>query len=56
MQVIVDNKINGFEEARKALAGSSFLVEGVIHDSPAKGQSIELHASNVQLLCGSDEK
>jgi len=56
LQVIVDNNVPGFEEACKALTGSSFVVEGVVVESPAKGQKVELKATSVQLLCNTDEK
>mmetsp|Transcript_74890 Transcript_74890/g.161968 ORF Transcript_74890/g.161968 Transcript_74890/m.161968 type:complete len:110 (-) Transcript_74890:945-1274(-) len=56
LQVVIDGNVPGFEEAAKSLAGSSFMVEGMLKESPAKGQKFELHASNVKMLGGSDEK
>lgn len=56
LQVVVDADVSGFEEASKALAGSSYMIEGEVKKSPAKGQSIELHASSIKVLGGSDEK
>lgn len=56
IQIVVDNNVPGFEEARKALTGSSFLIEGTVIKSPAKGQKIEVQATSVQLLCNTDEK
>lgn len=56
LQIVVDGHVKGFEEASKALAGSSFMIEGLLKESPAKGQKFELHASDVKLLGGSDEK
>lgn len=55
IQVVIDAGVPGFEAASKALAGSSYLVEGVLKASQAKGQKVELHATSVNLLCGSEE-
>lgn len=56
MQVVVDKAVPGFDDSKKALAGSSFMVEGLIKESPAKGQEVELHATAVTVLGGSDER
>jgi asparaginyl-tRNA synthetase len=56
LQVICDQAIPGFEELSKSLAGSSFMVEGVLKESPAKGQKFELHATSVKMLGGSDDR
>jgi len=56
LQVVVDDNVTGFAEASKSLAGSSFMIEGEVKKSITKGQVVELHAKNVELLGGSDEK
>lgn len=56
VQIIVDKSVPGFNESKKALAGSSFMVEGLVKESPAKGQDVEVHAIKVDMLGGSDEK
>jgi len=56
LQIIVDKATPGFDESKKALAGSSFVVEGLLKESPAKGQDVELHATSVKVCGGSDEK
>lgn len=32
------------------------MIEGLVKESPAKGQEVEVHATQVSLLGGSDEK
>lgn len=56
LQIIVDKKVPGFDDSFKSLVGSSYDIEGILKESPAKGQLIELHATNVRLLGGSDSK
>lgn len=40
----------GFEEASKCGVGSSLRVEGLVVESPAKGQAIEVKASKIKVL------
>jgi len=56
LQIIVDKAVPGFNESKKALAGSSFMIEGLVKESPAQGQEVEVHATSVEVLGGSDEK
>jgi len=55
LQVIVDNTLPEYTEAVQRLqTGSAVRVEGVLHSSPGKGQSVELKAETCQVLGWSD--
>jgi|SRR5690554_2414363 len=48
IQVIVDSSVDGYnEKILKITTGSSITVEGVVKDSPGKGQRYEIHAGSV---------
>lgn len=49
VQVVYDNKIEGFDDIQKIKNGSSITVEGKVIPSPAKGQAFEVQASKVIL-------
>lgn len=50
LQVIVDAGISGFENIPKMTTGASVSVMGKLLPSPAKGQSWEMHATEIRLL------
>ena len=55
LQVVLNADLGNYEEALKALnTGASVEVAGVLVESPAKGQRIELKASTCQVLGESD--
>ncbi len=55
LQVIVDGSLSNYEEeVTKLSAGCSVVVTGVLQDSPAKGQTVELHAATVTVLGWAD--
>jgi len=54
LQVIVDSKATGFADVGKLGNGASLFVLGEIIPSPAKGQKIEMRATEVRVLGESD--
>ena len=51
LQVVADTDINGFEQnVLEAHTGAAVEVIGNVVESPGKGQSVELHASEVKLV------
>ena len=50
LQVVYDNSLDSFDEITKIKNGSSIEVKGIVVKSEGKGQSIELKASDVELL------
>lgn len=55
LQIIVDLNLPQLTETvQKVSTGSSMQVEGIVNASPGKGQSIELHASGIELYGGAD--
>ena len=55
LQVVADQKLANYERDIVHLtAGCSLLVTGSLVDSPAKGQRVELHATEVRLLGTAD--
>ena len=50
VQVVYDNKLEGFEEIQKIGVGAAIEVVGKVIESPAKGQEFEVQAINVTLL------
>jgi asparaginyl-tRNA synthetase len=50
IQVVVDEQVGNVEEIRRLTTGSAVMVEGRLIDSPAKGQSVEVHAELVQVI------
>lgn len=51
LQIIADEKISNFAEVSKLLIGSSVIVEGQIVESQGKGQSIEMQAHSIEIVC-----
>ncbi len=55
IQVIAEQTLANYgEEIKKLNAGCSVLVTGVLQESPAKGQAVELRASSVHVLGWAD--
>jgi len=55
IQVIAEQSLANYsEEIKKLSAGCSVLVTGILQESPAKGQAVELRASSVQVLGWAD--
>lgn len=42
LQVIVNKSAPGFDDCHKSIVGSSYMFEGTLIKSPAKGQEFEL--------------
>src|SRR5947208_3172792 len=56
LQVVADNKLANYEsEVLKLQPGACISVEGTLHASPGKGQSVELHAETIRVYGGSDQ-
>jgi len=55
LQVVIDQAVPGYAELMKQLTtGSSLRVLGQLQASPAKGQSVEVHAKEVELYGSAD--
>src|SRR3954453_10561151 len=55
IQVVAPGELANYEsEIKKLPTGASVVIEGEIKESPAKGQSTEVHASKVTMIGGSD--
>lgn len=55
LQIIVDAGVPGFEETiRRVTTGASVRINGVVKDSPGKGQRIEVHATELTLIGEAD--
>ncbi len=55
IQVIADQTLANYgDEVKKLSAGCSVLVTGILQESPAKGQAVELLATEVQVLGWAD--
>jgi asparaginyl-tRNA synthetase len=55
IQIVADAKVPNYDsEIVHLAAGCSVLVTGELVESPAKGQRVEVHANEVQLLGGTD--
>lgn len=55
LQVVIDATVPGYEETIKDVTtGSSVTIEGVVQESPGKGQRVELHAKSLELLGTAD--
>jgi asparaginyl-tRNA synthetase len=51
LQVVVDGSVPGYETSiRDVTTGASISVDGILKESPGKGQRIELHASSLTVL------
>lgn len=57
LQVVVDAGIDGYEESiRQVTTGASVSVDGVLKDSPGKGQRVELHAESLRVIGTADPR
>jgi len=55
LQVIADSSLANYEEEVKRLGtGCSVVVTGVAKTSPAKGQNVEVHAENIEVVGWAD--
>ncbi|MDY6972631.1 MAG: asparagine--tRNA ligase [Thermodesulfobacteriota bacterium] len=55
LQVIADDKLTNYRtEVLKLQAGCSIRAEGTLASSPGKGQNLELHASEIEVLGWAD--
>ncbi len=50
LQVVYDDKLDDFDEIQKITVGSAIEVEGLIKESPAKGQKFEMQLENIKVL------
>jgi asparaginyl-tRNA synthetase len=55
LQVVVENGTNCFEEIRRITTGCALSVSGVLRQSPASGQEVELAAGEIALIGPADE-
>ncbi|MCH2210161.1 MAG: asparagine--tRNA ligase [Fuerstiella sp.] len=55
LQIIVDATIPDYDESiRRVTTGASVAIEGVVHESPGKGQRIEVHATTLKIIGDAD--
>lgn len=55
MQVIAEEKLANYEsEIKKLTAGCAVTVTGILKESPAKGQSVEIHADEIVVVGWAD--
>lgn len=54
-QIVFDDKLNNFASVAKLNAGSSIFVTGVVKLTPENKQPFEIVASNIEILCSTDE-
>lgn len=50
IQIIADNTLTNYTEVEALTTGSSIAVSGTLHQSPGKGQALEIHADNVSII------
>ncbi len=55
IQIVYDDKLSDFDDIQKLRVGSAIEVEGIIIESPAKGQSFEVQLKKLVLLGDSPE-
>lgn len=54
LQIVADQALPCFETADSLTTGCSVSIVGKVMDSPGKGQKFEIHASDIELVGGSD--
>lgn len=55
LQIVVDNTVPGYEDCIKQVTtGASVAIDGIVRESPGKGQRVELHATTLRLLGEAD--
>ena len=52
LQVVVDKDFKNFEDIAKSIAGSSYMFQGTLIKSPAKGQLFELQVADNAIHTG----
>ena len=56
LQIVLNaNELKNYNDVCKLNTGSSVLVKGVLKSTPGAKQAYELHASDVRILCATDE-
>ena len=55
LQIVYDKDIKEFDDIQKYRVGSAIRVHGMVVKSPTKGQSIEIKATDVELVGSSLE-
>ncbi|MGB3224892.1 MAG: asparagine--tRNA ligase [Desulforhopalus sp.] len=51
LQIIADEKLNNYlSEIKQLSTGSSVMIEGILQESPAKGQDVELQANRFRVI------
>ena len=55
VQLVYDNTLSSFDAIQKLRVGSAIEVEGILKESPAKGQTFEIQVTNLTLLGDSPE-
>lgn len=55
LQIVADQSIEGYETGTSVLTGAAMSIEGQLVASQGKGQSIEIHASKLEVLGLADE-
>lgn len=55
LQIVVDATVPGYEESIKQVTtGASVAIDGTVHESPGKGQRIEIHATSLTVIGTAD--
>lgn len=55
VQIVVDADVPGYEESiKRVTTGASVAIEGVVRESPGKGQRVEVHATSLNVLGEAD--
>jgi len=54
IQVIAPNDLDNYRQIKKLTTGASLSVQGLVTESPAKGQEIEIAAHNITILGEAD--
>jgi asparaginyl-tRNA synthetase len=55
IQVVIDPSLDNYETVASLLTGASVFVDGQVRESPAKGQSIEVVPSRIEILGECDD-
>jgi asparaginyl-tRNA synthetase len=55
IQIVVDADVDGYEDTiKRVTTGASVSIGGVVHESPGKGQRVEVHATSLQVIGEAD--
>ncbi len=55
VQIVYKNELDNFNEIQKLRVGSSISIQGIVEESPAKGQRFEVNLISLELLGDSPE-